>query len=320
MNAQLKSKVIISIILIVVMVVSFFLLAGKMSVPETYENSIEYLGEKEKQVFVLTSSAVVASTALSFLPGDDATPLANELMNMVEFFGIVLGAIVVERYCLTAIGYIVFRIIIPIGCITAILGLFVENKSIQLFAKKLLIYGLILFLMVPSSVRLAQMIDEVQGFSTESTVNLLEDIPGVQVDDQNTEIDQSQEENQGKKGGLFKKKPDNQNSAEAETESQLGIKDAISGAIHNAFSFLGNCSEVIVEKSQEAMNAAKNLLNDILEKLVILFVTACIMPLFVIILFLWATKGIMGIEVPMPTRLPKPSGNIVSRIRNEYDD
>ena len=78
-------------IAIVLSLVSFFMLSKYASSPETYKKTIASLDDKKATATGLAASATAASVAISAIPSDVATPVADELAELSSYFIIILG-------------------------------------------------------------------------------------------------------------------------------------------------------------------------------------------------------------------------------------
>ena len=90
MRSIFQSKVTWLIGLLVAAVLSFFCIAPHMTQPSTYQNSLNTLQGKQETVLELTAVSAAASTAITVLPGDVATPIADKLADLSGYFLIVL--------------------------------------------------------------------------------------------------------------------------------------------------------------------------------------------------------------------------------------
>ena len=166
--------------LTVVAALSFFWAAPYVSSPETYKATIGTLDEKKDTVMALSAAATAASVMVSAIPGDAATPIANELADLSTMFLLVLAALYLEKYLLTIVGYGFATLIVPAVCALWIVYELKKDDRIKTFSLKLLAFGLVLFIAVPGSVRIANMIDETYKESISTTVesanNAAEDI------------------------------------------------------------------------------------------------------------------------------------------------
>lgn len=170
MNKRIKGDVKI-VIAIVLALVSFFGLSKYASSPKTYEKTIASLDDKKVTATALAVSATAASVAVSAIPSDVATPIANELAELSSYFIIILGAIYLEKYLLTIIGYITFRILIPIACALFILNRIRENETCRNIMKKLVTIGLMALLVIPGSEKISGLIQETYDTSIQDVID-----------------------------------------------------------------------------------------------------------------------------------------------------
>jgi len=68
--------------------------------------NIKSLDDKKVIVMKLAASAAASSTALSLLPGDVATPIANQIAELSSYFIVVLCAILLEKMLIAVVGYV----------------------------------------------------------------------------------------------------------------------------------------------------------------------------------------------------------------------
>ena len=73
------TKILLAALLVLVAVVSFFLVVKWASAQETHAVTIESIDGKTETVLKLTASSTLASAAVSAIPGDTATPIAEKL-------------------------------------------------------------------------------------------------------------------------------------------------------------------------------------------------------------------------------------------------
>lgn len=158
------------VILLAVALISFFLLSKIASSPNTYENTIKYLDDKKMTVASITGSAAAASVALSAIPGDSTTAIANQIMQFSSPLLIVVAAITLEKFLLTIAGYISCKILIPLSCLLLIANFFISKKKLKELSLKLLAFALILVLIVPLSVQISKLLDATYALSVEQTV------------------------------------------------------------------------------------------------------------------------------------------------------
>ena len=125
-----NSKKIVSIVLpVIIALFSIFVLAKPASTPETYAKTIASLDEKKTTVMELTAASTAVSAAITLIPGDTATPIAEKLVDLSTYFLVVLCAIFLEKYMLTLSGFAVFKILIPMICILFAANVFWKNET-----------------------------------------------------------------------------------------------------------------------------------------------------------------------------------------------
>jgi len=232
----------------------------KASAAETYSVSISTLDAKRNNILGLLAASATTSTAITVLPGDAASPIAEKLMDLSTYFMIVLAAIYLEKYLLTITGYFVFTWIIPICCLVLIIGILIKNNSFKNFAIKIAIFSICMHLVVPCSVQISNMIETTYHDSNK-----------LQISEQgiSEEIEVNEEE-------------ENLNFIES---------------IQNKFEELTNKVENGVTKVSDELQQS---LNSFIEALAVMIVTSCLIPILVIFVFGWITKLILGLEINVP--------------------
>ena len=121
-------KVVLAVVCIAAGLVSFFVLAGIFSNVDFYADTISALDKSRSKVMELAAAAVASSSAITLLPGDIGTPVAQELAEMSKYFLIVLCAIYLEKFLLTVTGMVAFKYIIPVACILFIIFIASNEK------------------------------------------------------------------------------------------------------------------------------------------------------------------------------------------------
>ena len=263
MNKTL-SKILRTVIPLLVAAASVFVISGYAASPEFHASTIASLDEKTGTVLELTAASAAASAAITLLPGDTATPIADKLAELSSYFLIVISAIYLEKYLTTITGYAAFVILIPAACILLSVNVFARKEMIRRVAWKLTVFGLAVALVIPASVRVSDMIDETYSASIQSTINA-----AIQTTDQ---IPAGEEE-------------------EAESEEIGGIRGFISG---------------VKETVSNTGDNIKKVLNNFVNALAVMLVTSCLIPILVMMFFIWVTKILIGSDVALvPRRIPE---------------
>lgn len=73
-----KQKCITAVILLLVAILSITVIGKYASAPENHQKTIASLDEKKQTVMELTAASTVTSALITLLPGDTATPIADD--------------------------------------------------------------------------------------------------------------------------------------------------------------------------------------------------------------------------------------------------
>ena len=89
---------------------------------------------------------------------------------------IVLAAVTAEQYMLTITGFIAFCIIIPIGLFLLLLYLIFKGDTWKQLGVKLCIFGLVLYSIVPVSIRISGLIEDTYQETVNETLKASEEL------------------------------------------------------------------------------------------------------------------------------------------------
>lgn len=165
-------KIIACLLLLAFAIVSMVWLAEAFSKPENHRKSIEQLDEKKTTVMELTAATALASVAISAVPGDATSPIANQVAQLSSYLLVVTGVLMLEKFLLTFSGIAAFRLLIPLACAFGILYLFFRRGIFKGVAIRTATLGAVLVCAVPLSLwvssafeqafRLSQTVEEAQ--------------------------------------------------------------------------------------------------------------------------------------------------------------
>lgn len=159
MLSEKNAKRLIGFLLpILLAVTSVFWLSDVVPKTEIMTNSLESLDESKNTVAMFTGATIAASVAISALPDDFATPLANSLANMNKYFIVVLVALFLERIILVEGVEIVFLYAIPIACGLFILYQLSKQEFFKNIATKILILSIAIVLVIPCSTTFSKVV------------------------------------------------------------------------------------------------------------------------------------------------------------------
>lgn len=161
---------------LVIMFLSFFVISKAATDPANHTQTLESLDEKKADVLAMTATSAASATAIAAIPGDATTPVANKLADLTSYFLIILMVIFLEKYLVTLTGYAAFYILIPLGCALFIAGIWSARRTLKVWAAKTVVFGLILFLIIPASMKISSIIEDTYEISMENTIQEAEEM------------------------------------------------------------------------------------------------------------------------------------------------
>lgn len=244
MKEKMRPKFLFTAVLVILALLSHFVVADYLSSPSTYADTIVSLEEKQSSVLELTATTTAASAAVTLLPGDVATPIADRLADLSVGFLIVLCAIYLEKYLLTIIGYVSFAWLIPAALTFLVVDAFIDWEALKKLGSKLLVFGILISLVIPSSVQVSDIIDATYRSSIDAAI---EDAKQVSDEIEN-EVAEAKKENKG---------------------------------------FISKITNEISEAASSIVKKAVDTVNRFLEALAVMLVTSCLIPILVLLIFVW---------------------------------
>lgn len=243
---------------------------------ETWSGCIEVIDAKKNNVLALTTSTIALSAAISALPDDTGTPVAEQLTQLSSNLGIVLAVLYLEKYLLTIFGFLSFGVLGPAAFVLLAASLLAHgrlNTGHTLFTLgiRLFLIGVIAIAVVPASVWVTQRIDETYQISF------------------------SQAESEGS--------TEESEPTDSESQENKNFWDSIASG---AAQLVSNLKDGIKSVTDGVVEQVTNLI----EGVIVMIVTSCLIPLLVLVAFLWMAHSLMGINVSVPTnylsqRLPR---------------
>ena len=282
-------RVIVSVIVLIIGATSFWGVSVWAENPKTYTETISRIEDFKDNAIVLTGTATGMATVAAMVPGDTTTPLANKLADVAGYMVIVYAALTMEKYMMTLAGLLLFKIIIPaLSILTAVIVLIrgTERQGRWKIAfAKILLVSIVLWALVPSSMYVSTMVQEMYNVSVETKME--------QIEKENKQLEREAKQSKAdtdKKGSFFL------------TKWYEKAKDKVSDTKISATQKI---------KEFEAV------LDNLIEGVAVLIVTTCVIPLAVMALMLWLVKLIIapGTEYKVP-KLPRVSKFIGRRKQN----
>lgn len=252
-------------VLMLTMILSCTVLGNRLTDPAAYSHTIQVLDKNRTTVLGLSAASAAASAAVSALPDDICSPLAQEISEFTTWFLLILSIIYLEKYLLTIFGSAACYILIPIGCGALLTNCFFPKTVLQNIGTRLVALGAALLLVIPTSVWVSDQINAIYMQSIEITVQ----------------------------------------SANAVSDNLIGdMTDKNQGnttVIDEAKEILGDLSGSVAD----VIKQFKNVLNRFVEATAVMIVTTCLVPLLVILFFGWMMKTLFHVPITLPARQPK---------------
>lgn len=287
-------KYIIVVILLLVAILSVTVIGKYASAPENHQKTIASLDEKKQTVMELTAASTVTSALITLLPGDTATPIAEKMADVSGYLLIVLCAIYLEKYLVTITGYVAFTYLIPAACVLWILNLFFANATVRKLAAKLAVFGIAIFLVVPASVKISDLIGDTYQAQIEATI---EDAKSTQNILENSDPGNDTGEAEIGTGTTEAATANTQEKTNSESGSVSNIFDWAKDAFSSAKDSVANVVENVTISTEELVQKVENSLNHFIEAVAVMIITSCVIPMLVLLLFFWMVKIVLDVDL-----------------------
>lgn len=287
-------KCIIAVILLLVAILSVTVIGKYVSAPENHQKTIASLDEKKQTVMELTAASTVTSALITLLPGDTATPIAEKMADVSGYLLIVLCAIYLEKYLVTITGYVAFTYLIPAACVLWILNLFFANATVRKLAAKLAVFGIAIFLVVPASVKISDLIGDTYQAQIEATI---EDAKSTQNILENSDPGNDTGEAEIGTGTTEAATANTQEKTNSKSGSVLNIFDWAKDVFSSAKDSVANVVENVTISTEELVQKVENSLNHFIEAVAVMIITSCVIPMLILLLFFWMVKIVLDVDL-----------------------
>ncbi len=227
--------IIICLLLVAIALASFFFLSDWAGSISSNKARMDSLDEKAQTVLRLTASSTLASAAISAIPGDTATPIAEKLADFTGYFLIILCVLYAEKYLLMLIAGAVFKIMIPAACAVGIFAFARKSWTAGRIALKVVLVAFALAVTIPFSIMVSN-----------------------KIDDRYSEV--------------------------------------VSVTVEESENFSSGAG-TLFERGENLGQKASRVLNRYVESAAVMIVTSCLIPLLVLLFFVWLIKTITGIDL-----------------------
>lgn len=277
--ANKKLQISFIVALVVLALLSGFVARPHFADTKTWDSTIEVIDQKKgNNVLALTTSCVALSAGITALPGDTGTPVAEQLAQLSGNLGIVLAVLYLEKYLLAILWSVGLGILIPFALVLLAVSLGIHGRwststVLRRVATRVLVVAVIGMALVPASVWVSQKVDETYRVSIEQAEQKAADA----ADTTDKSVETSSKSN--------KKKSET-------TESKNVLEQLTDGASSLVTSVTSGAKQMTDEIVQQV--------TDLIEGVIVMIVTSCVIPLLVLVAFLWLGHTLLGIDISGP--------------------
>ena len=270
--ANKKLQIGIIVALVVLALLSGFVAHPHFADTKTWDSTIEVIDQKKGNVLALTTSCVALSAGITALPGDTGTPVAEQLAQLSGNLGIVLAVLYLEKYLLTILWSVGLGILIPFALVLfaaslGIHGRWSTSAVLRRVATRVLVVAMIGMALVPASVWVSQKVDETYQVSIE------------QAEQKATSAADA-------------------SSSKSEKKSKVKTdKNVLEQLTEGASSLLTSVTDSAKSMTDEVVQQV----TDLIEGVIVMIVTSCVIPLLVLAAFLWLGHVLLGVDISGPT-------------------
>lgn len=270
--ANKKLQIGIIVALVVLALLSGFVARPHFADTKTWDSTIEVIDQKKGNVLALTTSCIALSAGITALPGDTGTPVAEQLAQLSGNLGIVLAVLYLEKYLLTILWSVGLGILIPFALVLFAVSLGIHGRwststVIRRVAMRVLVVAIIGMVLVPASVWVSQKVDETYRVSIEQAQQKAADA----ADSDSSKASKKKTESTESKNVLEQ------------------LADGASGLVTSVTSGAKQMTDEIVQQ-----------VTDLIEGVIVMIVTSCVIPLLVLAAFLWLGHTLLGIDISGP--------------------
>lgn len=140
--------------LALVAALSFFIFTAKLPETGLVRDALESVEDSSDTVMKFSAATLSASLAISALPDDFATPLADSLADMNVYFVAILVALFLEKILIRYGIKAAFAILVPLSCFVGALFVVTRRKLLKSLAVRLCVLALAAAFVVPCSTRI----------------------------------------------------------------------------------------------------------------------------------------------------------------------
>lgn len=277
------------------------------------------LNAMRENVLKLTAISTMSSTMLTLLPGDVATPLAENLADISDYLIFVFIGLWLQKYLFFSLSGIALKVLVPVGIVLTVFpqvltwfNLSTSNiQRIRKIGTRVASFGTVIFLVVPITLALTKQIEGNYQDTIDRTVQQSEQVQASVDKDTKEEAKKAAQKDQAKK----EEKPKDLlgQVSKMVTDSVDGVVDTTNDVVKAASDTVGQLSGSVTELPNQMMKTLDNLI----ESLALMIVVNCVAPIFIFIFLMRLVRMLFGLSLqPIQGKAPfRPMGNAVRKYK-----
>ncbi len=296
-----QNKYHIKVIIGILLIIFFIWLSTKDGLFGLTEYVEVHLDEMKNSVLAILSISTLTSTLISALPGDMASPLAENIAGIADYLLLVFGGIWLQRYVFLSFTGVLLRYVIPLGIGSNVIANILEYIGFdptKLFkfkriGKNITIFALATILIVPTTIFITSQMEETYQEQIQTTINQSEETQAeaseaAESESQNTEA--NQEANQDSNQNIFER-----------------AGEAFNSGIDNLNEFANDAVGNVTASANNLVEQTKTTFNNLIDTAAMLIIVNCIIPMIVYAFLIWLMKVLFRFDL-------EPSINQMSKL------
>jgi hypothetical protein len=264
-------------VLVALALISVLLLTRVASSPQVMGGVQETLDGQQATVSTLAASSTALSAALSVVPGDALGSVADKLAEVSGWFVIIIASIILQKILVTISGTVAFGFIIPLACLLGVAFIYLRRPGLRSLSLRFAALGLVICIAVPASILISSALTTTYA----------------EVEEASAAAAEAEEEAEA-----ALERAEAAAQAESDTgDPNAGVLESIGEWFSDAAGNVGNAVGGALNGLNDIKDDAVAALNSYTEKFALLIVTACVMPLAVMLLMAWVIKLLFGVNL-----------------------
>jgi hypothetical protein len=220
-----------------------------------------------------------------------------------------------EKYLVTIMGLVSFKVLIPIACIMFSIFTLYNKEAFRKIAVRIFVFALVIFFVIPVSVNISNVIEK-----TYSEANMQQMISEGDTlkEELDKEIGNANDTEVTEKISEITNEISNENEINANENDDgvlgalanfgKGIANVAGEAKNKVAGAIGGAISIVKDKANILIDKLTSQLNKMIETIAVMLVTTCVIPVLVILFFIWLVKMLFSVEINVDMKkMPKLS-------------